>query len=325
MRRPSLYTVLYLLLLGAAAAFLSRRFGIDAAGTWRSVQGADPGPYLLALLAFYLGFVVRAWRWRLLMQPARHAMPSLLACIRYILIGRFADSVSPAGAGNFYRAYLAAHTHGGAFTRTLGTTAAESVLDVMVVSSAALGVAWLLAAQKSAIPTRQAAVAAAAGGAAVAAGVLVMARWGMPLARRLPARLFQAYSQFHQGVLAGLQHRRLPVLVTLTILGWLLAVARWHFVLAALDVPLSLPMLLFVSLANAVIASIPTTPGGLGVVEPGVGALLALQLPVDTAIAVTLGERLISYVSVVLTGGLLFLSLAPSFRRRGAGTEIRQP
>jgi uncharacterized protein (TIRG00374 family) len=328
LQNPSLYTLLFLLLCAVAAVVLTQRFGIDLDAVWKSVRTADPGLYLLAILSFYASLVVRAWRWRLLMQTAADpgeegGLPSVMLCTQYVLIGRFADSVSLARVGGLYRAYLAAHVQGSSFSRIVGTTAAETVLDIALVFGAVLGVGALLSMQNSTAPAREAITAASVGAVLVMVGLLVMRRYGMAVARLLPMALGHAYGQFHRGVLDALGRRQMPLLFTLTGLGWLLAVARWYFVVAALGASLSFPWVLFVSLANSVIAAIPATPGGLGLVEPGVSALLALQLPVAEAIAITLSERFISYVSVVVTGGLLFLGL--EVHRRWQETKNHSP
>jgi glycosyltransferase 2 family protein len=311
-----------------AIVTLLNRSAVNAGGIWAAVRAADPAVYALAVISLYAGLLVRGYRWRLLLESAAAAgeepvRPPVLACLQYILVGRFADSVSPARVGNLYRAYLADEHRQTGFSRTLGTTAAETVLDVVLVCGAVLGVTALLvltpeaaALADSALAASSLAASALKGGlaAGVGAGLVVgalaaMRRWGPALARRLPARLAGAYAQFHQGTLGSLGAGRLPQLLALTGVAWALAVARWYLVVTALGLSVSLPLLLSLSLANAVIAAVPATPGGLGLVEPGAAALLSLQLPLEAAIAVTLGERAISYGSVVLTGGALFLRL----------------
>ena len=107
----------------------------------------------------------------------------------------------------------------------------------------------------------------------------------------------------------------MPLLALLSVAGWLCAVGRWYYVAAALGVSLSVPMALFVSLVNALLAVVPITPGGLGLIEPGVTGVLLLQLPAEQAVAVTLLERSISYVSVLGIGGALLFG-REMYRRR---------
>ena len=67
------------------------------------------------------------------------------------------------------------------------------------------------------------------------------------------------------------------------------------------------PLIVFVTLANAILTTIPLTPGGLGIVEPGIIGLLTLNIPASVAISIALLDRSISYVSIVVFGALLFV------------------
>ena len=148
-----------------------------------------------------------------------------------------------------------------------------------------------------------------------------MGRWGEWFARRLPHRAGSVYLRFQHGTLSSFKPSLLPPLLALSVAGWLLALGRWYFVIAALDISLSLPMLILITLLNAVLAAIPLTPGGLGVIEPGIAGLLMLQLAAENAISVTLLERAISYVSILVVGGLLFLGGEIRARRTDAAAE----
>ena len=56
------------------------------------------------------------------------------------------------------------------------------------------------------------------------------------------------------------------------------------------------------TLANAMLTTVPITPGGLGIVEPGILGLLTLSLPRSEAVSVALLDRSISYLSIVILG-----------------------
>ncbi len=65
--------------------------------------------------------------------------------------------------------------------------------------------------------------------------------------------------------------------------------------------------------ATAVLALVPLTPGGLGVVEASLGGLLVLAgIPASTALLATLAYRLCSYWLPILAGGVSWLL----YRRR---------
>jgi hypothetical protein len=80
-------------------------------------------------------------------------------------------------------------------------------------------------------------------------------------------------------------------------------------------------MVLFVALVNAVLTTVPITPGGLGVVEPGIVGLLALSLSQSSAVSTAVLDRSISYVSIVLFGALAF-TLRQAWRVRAVQRRL---
>ena len=96
----------------------------------------------------------------------------------------------------------------------------------------------------------------------------------------------------------------------------------------ALDLSISLPLVLIVSLGHAILSTVPT-PGGVGAVEPGTTTLLLLGLGKADAASVALLDRSITYVSVVVFGGLAFaawnLRAAAGLARLGRRRKIPPP
>ena len=135
------------------------------------------------------------------------------------------------------------------------------------------------------------------------------------MARLLPDRLERAYRRFHDGALGSFGELRLPFL--LSFVGWILEVGRLYFVVQALDFDVSLSLILIAALGHALLSTVPT-PGGVGAVEPGVTGLLVLEMARHDAVSVALVDRSITYLSIIVIGGLVFLAwnLTRS-RRRG--------
>jgi uncharacterized protein (TIRG00374 family) len=154
-------------------------------------------------------------------------------------------------------------------------------------------------------------------------GLLLMWRYGVRLSRNLPRPLAKVYLRLHRGVMHGLSRRRLPLLLVLSGAGWALAVARWYFVATALGASVSFPLVMFLSITNVLVASVPITPGGLGLVEPGAAAVLAIELPLEMAVAIVLTERAISYVSVIVAGAAVLLDRELSRRSHARAVRSR--
>ncbi|MBI2856161.1 MAG: flippase-like domain-containing protein [Chloroflexi bacterium] len=320
----SLPTLVSFAIAAAFLVFLVTRFDIDWAATWSKLKGSNLYLYAAGFASYYFGFYLRGLRWRIMLsnigdgEDSPRELPSALTCGRYVFLGWFANAITWFRLGDAYRAYVFTEDSGRSFSRTVGTVLAERVLDVaivfvlLVIASLALyggqdlgslglflGIAFLLV-------------------FVGVVGLLAMRQFGMRLANLLPARLKSAYGRFHQGAMGGL--RNLPLLLVISALTWFTEVGRLFFVIQSLDlsVSVSFSLVLFVTLANAILTTVPLTPGGLGIVEPGIVGLLTLSLARSEAISVALLDRSISYLSIVVLGGLVFLLRQVSRSRRGA-------
>ena len=217
--------------------------------------------------------------------------------------------------GDAYRAYALSDEARTGFSWSLGTIFGERVMDMIAVF--VLIVVGALAFSLTADFSGTVYVVGAAFVMALALiGVLVVMRgYGPRLARFLPDRLERAYRRFHDGALGSFGELRLPFL--LSFIGWILEVGRLYFVVQALGFDVSLSLILIAALGHALLSTVPT-PGGVGAVEPGVTGLLVLGMARHDAVSVALVDRSITYLSIIVIGGLVFLAwnLTRS-RRRG--------
>jgi uncharacterized protein (TIRG00374 family) len=133
-----------------------------------------------------------------------------------------------------------------------------------------------------------------------------MRRRGDAILRLLPQRLHDGYQRFATAALATLRRDDLPIVWTMTLAGWALEAARLWLVVLALDLDISFQMLVFVTFAQGLLISAPLTPGGLGVVEPGLTGILLFVFDRPDAVSITLLDRAISYVSVIVLGVAVF-------------------
>jgi hypothetical protein len=158
----------------------------------------------------------------------------------------------------------------------------------------------------------------------LALALLMIRNSGDRLSRRLPAWLAERFRHFQEGVIGSLG--RIPLVTLLGLLGWLAEVARFYLVTQALGIPLSLALIVFVTLANSLLTLVPT-PGGVGAVESGVAGLLVRvsSLAASSAAALVLVDRAISYVSIILTGGVIFLARQTYRRRVVPNGELDHP
>lgn len=306
----SLPSLLFLIVIFAFGIFLATRLDLDWGLIWQNVKAMDPWIYLLGMGLYYLSFIFRGLRWRILATNAGVddkendiRLPSILHLSQLIIIGWFVNAVAWLRLGDAYRAYAFAEDSGQSFSWSLGTVLAERIMDMFSVFVLILiGVAFFSVTYNS---DGMLYVLTVAFVMVLGLGMLLvlMKQYGRKMVRIVPVRFQKAYDRFQQGTFGSF--KQIPLLFILGLIGWFLEAARLYFVLAALDLSMSLSLVLLVALGHAILSTVPT-PGGVGVVEPGITGLLVLGLDYNDAVSVALVDRSITYFSVVLFGFLAF-------------------
>jgi len=303
-------TLLSFIAAFALLIFAIERLDIDFASVWDVIAGCNLLFYVLAFASYYLTFPLRAWRWRVLLHNVGFRkeqgvnLPSFGGLTQIMLINWFANSILYARLGDAYRAYLLKENADVSFSKTIGTVLAERVMDVIIIFLL-LGVAVFgLLGGKGMVM-----VAVVLGvGVAMLVGIAillgVMGQFGSAVERRLPTRVKRVFTLFREGTFGSFD--RLPILVSLSIGIWLLEAGRLLLVSHSLGFSIGLGLILFVALANALLVAIPFTPGGLGLVEPGIAGLLTIAVARNDAWSIALVDRTISFVSVIVIGLLVF-------------------
>src|SRR5215203_4930097 len=283
---------------------------LDWQEVWTTVQGASPG--LLALVIFYCSFPLRALRWKALLANLGYGradgrpMPSALGLTRIMYVAWFVNCVTVARLGDAYRGYLLKKAAGVSFAVTLGTVLAERLLDLVVL--AAMMGAGVLVVFGHSLPTGalQALTAGLILSAVGIVGLQAMRRFRRAFEQILPERLHAFYARLEHGAVDSF--RRLPLLVALSALGWVLEGAALYAVVAAVGGPVSVAGALVVALVASLLTAVPITPAGLGFTEVGMVVMLGwLGVDVTTATGITLLFRLINYWSIVVLGFVLYV------------------
>ena len=140
------------------------------------------------------------------------------------------------------------------------------------------------------------------------------------LLRLLPDWLASRFERFLAGAATV---RRQPVHTTgLGLLGWAAEMGRMYLVAMALGFDLSVALVVFLTLANSLLSLVPT-PGGVGAVESGVAGLAVrlAALAKESATALVLVDRFITYISVIVVGAIIFTARPILPRRRGTDSH----
>ena len=141
------------------------------------------------------------------------------------------------------------------------------------------------------------------------AGFFTIAFYPGKIDRIVPGRIKGMVERFSDGLSLSIRFHNLPQILGLTLGAWFLESGRLFFVIAALgalDVGMLSPaIIIFVALAAALLTALPITPAGLGAVEFAiVGVLLIVGVDESLAFSIAILDRLISYWSLLLFGGV---------------------
>ena len=311
----SLPTLLALMVGGGLLAFIGWRvFSFNWDELWANIRGMNLWLYFCAAILYYLSFWFRGLRWRLIAITANtdnqdgKTIPNATKMGGIILMGWFANSVAFLRLGDALRGWTLHRESASPFSSSLGTVLAERVQDMVAVLILVFIAAVIVTVSGDAEVPGVVLIAAIALVVGLIAGLIAMRFFGMKISEYLPNRIQKAYAGFQEGTLSSFRGSQLPAQMILGVIGWLLEIARFYFVAEALGLDIGFGIVMFAALANAMLSTIPT-PGGFGFVEGGLtGLLILLNVDHTDAFTLTLVDRSISWLSVVLFGGLLFVA-----------------
>jgi uncharacterized protein (TIRG00374 family) len=277
---------------------------------------------IAAFLVYYLGFPLRGLRWTILLRGTGFRL-GVRDASEIIFLSWLVNCLVPAKLGDIYRAYLLKINSTVSLSRTFGTVFIERVLDLFAI--ALLGLASGFVSFRNGLPSAVQVVFVL--GVIVVlvlgAGLFTLRNFGRRILEVLPLphSVLELYDKFEEGVFSAIGLRVVPVLGLLTGLIWATEAMRLFLVVEALGftgVHLGISGSFFVALAGSLLTAVPFTPGGLGIVEAGVGSLLTIVygVPPTEAATIVLVDRAISVLSIIMLGSITY---ALSSKRRGAG------
>ncbi|WP_376793699.1 lysylphosphatidylglycerol synthase transmembrane domain-containing protein [Thermogemmatispora sp.] len=310
-------TIVPLAIVLLALVIFLKQEKINLQQTWLAIRAANPLFFAAAFVIYYLSFPLRAWRWRILLRNASQGakdemrLPSFWKLVEIVYISWFANALVPAKLGDLYRAYLLRQENGSSATRTFGTVLAERLLDLTVLLCLCIPALMISLHERMPWQVRFGLIVTLA---AVLVGIAALGALRLlhePIGRRIPGRLRGYYEHLQGGILGSFRH--LPTLGLLTLAIWSCEALRFFFVVLALQLlqgPLLhlLAVALLIALVEALLTVIPFTGGGVGLVEGGMIAMIALFRPHATslALAAIVLDRTISLLSILVIGFIVF-------------------
>lgn len=286
--------------------------GINFTEVWHALRSCDYWWLIPALIAFGLGDVARALRWRSLFAPGRRPRPG--PALNATMIGYFYNNIMPARAGEAARVVVLTRRGSVPLVETVGTIVVErlydlvAILAIFFVSQPWLPyVSWLRAAAIAGIAL--AIVIASIAAALVVYGDRPLRMLLRPLGRLSlfsGDRLEKTIIELSHG-LSGLRNRQVAIEASLwTIAAWMLTALCAYFVSVAFQLHLPFACGILVAVAVGLSMILPSPPAALGVFEgAAIIALEAYGLPKSSILPFALVLHAVNFVPFVLVG--LFL------------------
>ncbi|MGB3327405.1 MAG: lysylphosphatidylglycerol synthase transmembrane domain-containing protein [Thermomicrobiales bacterium] len=307
MVRPILATVM----LVVVSVFLWRAGRtIDWRVTWSTLQTVNPVWYGAALATFWITFMVRSTRWRILLTNAKILTPSAAGDrppgLRVISITMlrawFLNAVTVGQLGDAYRAMTIAERTRSRVTRVVGTILAERVSEVVILT--VMLVPALISVFGKHLPISSVEMWSMIVAILIAgpASLLIGPRILVTTSGRLPTRIARPVHELATGIEECL---RPPLrVIACSILVWSGETLTLFLTARSIDVHLSLPQAAAIALMTALLTAIPVTPAGIGIAESGMVLMFSgIGLPLGTATALTILARSITFGSLVIVGG----------------------
>ncbi|PYT18412.1 MAG: hypothetical protein DMF51_00180 [Acidobacteria bacterium] len=284
--KPALRIAISILLTVSFIWLFARRFDVRAATA--ALRAASPGLIAASVLVTLLAYLIRAWRWRVLMAPVKQRV-GMYNLTSTMFIGFMISFIVPFRIGEVARPVLLARREKVSTTATLATVALERLFDVMTVMALLLvfvltsrGAALMAshgdgsAAGQASVYLRRAVVATGVLVAVALPLVIVLVLFPKQVTRLLhrlhgkrhgaAARLTGTVEKLIDGLGVMRHKRHLAESIALSFAMWLVIDASVLLGLRAFDLPLRFTdmFLLIVPLGAGIVMP---TPGGVGPYE----------------------------------------------------------
>lgn len=266
---------------------------------------ANIGLFLAALFIFYISLPLRGHRWKVLLSGSNIDLPQW-DLTRYYFLAWFANCILPARIGDIYRAYLLKKNKEISVSLSLGVLFSEKIFDLATTAILVI-VGGLFYFDKIADPQLRAIIIDGLLVIGILVVIFALFSWRSGILKKmLPARFYNIYELFRQGLFKS--PRLIPLVSVESFVIWLTEAGRLFLVAWALGLHIDFILAVFISQASLILMTLPMTPAGLGLVELLMLTLLGQTgLSANMAAAVVIGDRLISFWSLIILGGIHYL------------------
>jgi glycosyltransferase 2 family protein len=261
--------------------------------------------YLLAFALFYLSILIRGIRWKILLNSVGLTM-KIKDSTEILFLSWFVNVLVPAKLGDFYRSHLINRNYDFSTMKSFGTIFAERSIDFILLVILFFSSGAIVFRDKVPDVFINLIVFGIFLLVALVIIFMIINKYSNFIVKILPNMLKGFYDRFIIGMKGSFQ--RMPLLISMTSMIWLLEILRFYFVVVSVNIELSFLLAVFIALASSLLTTLPITPAGLGAVELAVvGILVIFNMDTNTAASVAILDRIISFWSIIPLGFLVFV------------------
>jgi uncharacterized protein (TIRG00374 family) len=316
-----------LLAIGLFAWFVQHA---NLSDVWIHVRHARVDLLVAGFAAVVLTYVVRAWRWRYLLQPI--GPTRFRTCFRTTVIGFAALGVLPARAGDVLRPYLLAKQERLSAPAAFATIVMERVLDLIAVVGLLVFYVWGVAPPGALPANLMRPIEIASVGAGLVAIALMGLMWVaathperigtlvFAAARILPHRVAERLAAVAQTFSTGFAVAREPRALTMAFLWsiplWVAISAEAWLVTVAFGIQMPFAGTFLLQALLVIGVAVPT-PGAIGSYHEAyrIGVTTFFGASNEAAVAAAIVTHAVSYFPVVITGMIFMIQDGLNIRR----------
>ena len=308
------------LLISAVFLYLAFR-KIDYRALWATLTTVQYVWLVPGLAIYFVGVLVRAWRWQLLLTPLKKV--SLKTLFPIINIGYMGNNVFPLRMGEVLRAVVLKRHEDISISGSLATIVVEKIFDaVVIIGFVLLNLGELVALPGSGVFAQLGSLATWAvviflAGLTVFVLIAVFPKPAQKLIHSIiqkivPEKGREALIRIADQFLDGLMSLRSPTQALLiffsSILIWLLETGLYWSVDQALGLGLTFGQLLLLNGVVNLVLLIPAAPGGLGTFDAAGRTMLEVYgIAAEPALGYTLVLRIALWAPITVVGAIYFV------------------
>jgi uncharacterized protein (TIRG00374 family) len=279
--------------------------GLKLSEFWQALQTANYIWLIPGIIVYFIGVLVRAWRWHYLLRPLKR-IPTLVM-FPIVCIGYMGNNIYPARAGEVLRAAVLKQREGVPISASLATIIVERIFDgVVMLAFVFINLPELarLTGNSGIIGNLNIRDVALIGSIAFLGALVVFLLAAMypqvterlvnfAVDRFIPARFRDKTRGIVMRFLGGLESLRSPqealMIFFTTIIIWLLETGKYWFVMHAFQFQVSFFALMLMNGIVNLATTLPSAPGYVGTFDaPGIALLGAYNIPQGIAASYTI-------------------------------------